>query len=223
MKKIFVLIILIPAFFFTRAQSKTEFGIILGTSYYNGDINHSQQFYSPSFAGGLIIKYNIDKHLAVGLKGFYGSLSGSDSDFDNPENNLRQASFSTSVIDIAALVEFNFMAYSSSGFIKKNDERFTPFVFIGIGGNYVFNSSGFSNPVTIPFGLGIKYNIFDRLTLGLEWSFHKTFNDEIDGVVNIQDAENTPVIHNDDWYSFCGVSLSYKIFKEAIDCPTYNK
>jgi len=221
MKKLFLLIALISTFFFTNEQSKTEIGIILGTSYYNGDINHSQQFYSPSFAGGLILKYNIDKHLAIGVKGFYGSLKGNDNDFSNPENQLRQASFSTGVIDISALVEFNFMSYASSGFIKKNDERFTPFVFLGIGGSYVFNSSGFSNPITIPFGLGIKYNIFDRFTLGLEWSFHKTFNDEIDGVITIQDSENTPVIHNDDWYSLCGISLSYKIFKEAIDCPTY--
>ena len=100
-------------------------------------------------------------------------------------------------------------------------DRFSPFIFIGIGGYYLIGSAGFENPITIPFGLGIKYNIFERLTLGLQWSYQKTFSDQIDGVINIQDANNTPVIHNDDWYSFCGVFLTYKLFKDKIDCPIY--
>ena len=114
------------------------------------------------------------------------------------------------------------MPYTSSGYIKKNNERFTPFIFVGIGSYFLFGSSGIENPITIPFGLGIKYNIFERLTFGLEWSYHKTFNDEIDSVINIQDDNNIPVIHNDDWYSFCGVFLTYKIFRDKFDCPTYD-
>ncbi|OFX84331.1 MAG: hypothetical protein A2W99_01015 [Bacteroidetes bacterium GWF2_33_16] len=223
MRTITLIIVFTVTFFFSFAQGRAEYGLFLGTSYYNGDINHSQQFYSPSLGAGLIAKYNINKHIIVGLKGYYGMLNGNDADFNNPENQLRMASFSTSVIDISVNVEFNFMSFTSSGFLRKNDERFTPFVFIGIGGNYVFNSSGFSNPISIPFGLGIKYNIFERVTLGLEWSFRKTFNDQIDGVINIQDSENTPTIHNDDWYSFCGIFVTYKVFKEAIDCPAYLK
>ncbi len=223
MRGIFFFSVFLFSFFFTSGQGRAEYGLFLGTSYYNGDINHSQQFYSPSLGLGAIANYNLSKHLAVGLKGFYGRLNGNDADFSNSENVVRQASFSTSVIDISAIVEFNFMSYTSSGFIKKNDERFTPFVFLGIGGNYVFNSTDNSTPVTIPFGLGFKYNIFERVTLGLEWSFRKTFNDTIDGVINVQDPENTPSIHNDDWYSFCGLFVTYRVFKEKIDCPAYIK
>jgi len=197
--------------------------VFLGTSYYNGDLNPSQQFSSPSLGLGVLANYNLNKHLVVGLKGFYGMLNGSGNYFNYQENKIMQTSFSTSAIDISAIVEFNFMAYTSSGFIKKNNERFTPFVFLGIGGNYVFGSTDYSNPLSIPFGLGIKYNIFERLTLGLEWSFRKTFNDTIDGVITIQDSENTPSIHNDDWYSFCGLFVTYRVFKEKIDCPAYIK
>lgn len=223
MRKTTILLSFILSFFFSSGQGRAEYGVFLGTSYYNGDINHSKQFYSPSLGLGLMAKYNIDRHIIIGLKGYYGILNGSDADFSEPENQLRQASFSTSVIDVSAIVEFNFMSYTSSGFIKKNNERFTPFAFLGIGGNYVFNSSGYTNPLSIPFGLGLKYSIFERITLGLEWSFRKTFNDQIDGVINIQDSDNNPAIHNDDWYSFCGVFVTYKIFKEAIDCPAYLK
>ena len=204
------------------SQSRTELGLQFGTSYYHGDINASRLFYSPSLAYGLIIKYNLSDHLASTIKTTYGNLKGDDSDFSNIENQQRNASFSTSFFDVSVLFEFNFLPYNSSGYIKKNKNRFAPYMFAGIGANYLFSSGGFKNPVTIPFGLGIKYNIFERLTLGVEWSYSKTFNDKVDGVINIQDDINSPVMHNDDWYSFCGVFLTYKIFRDKIDCPTYS-
>jgi len=172
---------------------------------------------------GVIVKYNLSKHLSARVEGIYGSIKANDADFNESENLLRNASFSANLIDLSAVVEFNFLPYSSSGYIKKNDERFTPFIFVGVGANLLLGSGGFENPITIPFGLGIKYNIFERLTLGFEWSYRKTFNDQIDGVINVQDDNNTPVIHNDDWYSFCGVFVTYKLFRDKFDCPTYNK
>lgn len=221
MKKYALLIFTLFYFSSLSGQSQAEIGAFLGTSYYQGDINKSKIFYAPSIGAGAMVKYNFSHHLTTSLKGFYGRLRGSDSDFDNLENQLRGASFSASVIDLSLQFEFNFLPYTSSGYIKKNDERFTPFVSLGIGANFVLGSGNFENPITIPFGLGIKYNIFERLTLGVEWNYTKTFNDNIDGVVNIQDLSNTPVIHNDDWYSFCGVFLTYKLFRDKMDCPTY--
>lgn len=221
MKKYVLLIFTLFYFSSISGQSQAEFGGFLGTSYYHGDINKSKIFYSPSVGAGAIVKYNFSHHLATSLKGYYGRISGSDSDFDNPENQLRNASFAANVIDLSLQFEFNFLPYTSSGYIKKNDERFTPFVSLGIGANFILGSGNFENPITIPFGLGIKYNIFERLTLGVEWNYTKTFNDNIDGVVNIQDLSNTPVVHNDDWYSFCGIFLTYKLFRDKIDCPTY--
>jgi opacity protein-like surface antigen len=223
MKRILLLCLFVILTKVFLGQSKTEIGFNFGTAYYQGDINHSKLFYSPSLAYGLIVKYNFNNHLSAGINGKYGKLSGNDSDFSNPENQLRGASFSSTLIDVSILFEFNFLPYTSSGYIKKNKNRFAPFIFIGLGGNYIFSSGGFENPITIPFGLGIKYNIFERFTLGLEWSYRKTFNDQIDGVINIQDDQNTPVIHNNDWYSFCQVFLTYKLFRDKIDCPTYNK
>ena len=220
MKKKLLLFIFTISSIFSYCQN-TEIGAFLGTAYYHGDINTSKLFYSPSIGVGAIAKYNLSNHLSTSIKGYYGKLKGSDSDFDGLENQLRGASFTANIIDIAVLVEFNFMPYTSSGYIKKNKNRFSPFIYLGIGGNYILSSGSFENPITIPFGLGIKYNIFERFTLGLEWGYRKTFNDLIDGVINTQDEINTPVIHNDDWYSFCGVFVTYKLFRNKIDCPTY--
>ncbi|MCG8411656.1 MAG: DUF6089 family protein [Bacteroidales bacterium] len=202
-------------------QSKIELGGRLGVSYYQGDINKSKMFYSPAMSFGGIFKFNLNKHLSVKLEGVYGRIQADDADFGEIENKLRNASFSSDLIDLSMVVEFNFLPYTSSGYIKKNNERFTPFVFLGLGANVLLSSDSFKNPVTIPFGLGIKYNIFERLTLGLDWSYRKTFNDELDGVVNVQDKTNEPIIHNDDWYAFCGIFLTYKIFRDKIKCPIY--
>ncbi len=223
MKNYLLLFLLIFTTNLLIGQSKTELGANLGTSYYQGDINNSKLFYSPSMAYGLIVKYNLNNYLSTSIKGYYGKLRGNDYDFNETQNQLRGASFSTGVIDISVQVEYNFLPFTSSGYIKKNKNRFAPFVFLGVGGNFLLSSGGFENPITIPFGLGIKYNIFERLTLGLEWSYRKTFTDQIDGVLNVQDDENTPVIHNDDWYSLCGVFVTYKLFRDKIDCPTYYK
>lgn len=221
MKRYVLLILISFCFFELSGQSKAEIGAFLGASYYHGDMNKSKVLYAPSIAAGALVKYNFSHHFAATLKGMYGKLKASDADFQNLENQLRNESFTANVIDLSLQFEFNFLPYTSSGYIKKNDERFTPYVSLGIGGNFILGSADFENPITIPFGLGIKYNIFERLTLGVEWSYTKTFNDNIDGVVNVQDLSNTPVIHNDDWYSFCGFVLSYKLFRDKIDCPTY--
>lgn len=221
MKKSLLLFIFFYIPFFIFSQSKADLGVSLGVAYYHGDINKSKIFYSPSMAYGVIIKYNVNNYIAVGIKGSYATLSGSDADFDLVENQNRQASFSTNLIDISLTMDYNMLPFTSSGYIKKNKYRFAPYLTLGVGTNYLFSSGGFENPITIPFGLGIKYNIFERLTVGAEWTYRKTFNDLIDGVINVQDDSNTPVIHNDDWYSFCGFFVTYKLFRDKIDCPAY--
>ena len=204
-----------------RAQAKLEVGAMAGVGYYNGDINPSQQFYQPAFAVGGIFKYNISKHFAFRVSGNYLSLSATDSDFSTPTANQRGATFSTNLIDFNIIFEYNFKPYTNFGYVKRNEERFAPYVFLGMGGQYLTNGLGLSNPVTIPFGLGVKYNIFERFTLGTEWGFRKTFTDELDGVKNIQDAQHAPEIHNTDWYSFAGIFLTYKLGEEHIACPAY--
>jgi len=206
-----------------HAQEKLEAGVFAGAGYYNGDINPSKQFYNPSMAIGGIFKYNISKHFAFRVSANYATLGASDADFSSETARLRQAAFSANLIDFNILFEYNFRPYSNFGFVERNKERFAPYVFLGVGGKYLLNDQGFSNPVTIPFGLGVKYNIFERFTLGSEWGFRKTFSDNLDGVKNIQDDQHVPVLHNTDWYAFVGLFLTYKLGEERISCPAYEK
>jgi len=205
----------------TQAQARLEAGVIAGVSYYNGDINPSQQFYRPAFALGGIFKYSLSKRFDLRLSGNYLSLSADDRDFASPVAQLRDASFSGNLIDFNIIFEYNFMPYTNFGYVKRNKERFTPYVFAGIGGHYLLNGRTLANPVTITFRLGVKYNNFERFTLGTEWGFRKTFTDDLDGVRNIQDEQHVPRLHNTDWFSFVGVFLTYRLGEEHIACPAY--
>ena len=72
--------------------------------------------------------------------------------------------------------------------------------------------------MTIPFGFGVKTNLTDRLSAGLEWSYRKTFYDKID---NVESPLGKSILHNNDWYSTYGLFITYKFVKFAADCPVY--
>ena len=88
--------------------------------------------------------------------------------------------------------------------------------------------------LVLPFGIGFKYSLNKRLGLAFEWGVRKTFTDYIDDISTTYyldgesiDPSNTAEIMSDptmihkpyesrgnastnDWYSFIGVSLTYK-------------
>ena len=204
------------------AQRKADIGVLLGGSYYLGDINPSKHFYSPSYTIGGIYRYNFNKRYSLRFNGLYTRLVGNDADFPERNNPLRpDVSFNTNVLDLVAQVEFNFQPYMTGN--EKGE--FSPYLSVGIGYTAVISSSASNSAVTptgttnFPFSAGVKYNVDRRLSVGLEWSFRKTFSDTLDGV---EGSIENGLLHNNDWYAFVGVFITYKFFKFAADCPAYN-
>lgn len=186
-----------------------------------GDLNPSTHFESPSPAVGLIYRYNFHPRSAVRFSGTYQGLSASDPEF----NNGVGASFNTQFMDLAAMFEFNFIPYKTGN----RKLRYTLYTAGGLGYNILLsgdpsvpepNSSHF----TLPFSLGFKFNTGKRLSAGLEWSPRKTFKDSaIDGITNIGELNSDfHLFGNNDWYTFAGVFITYKIFNYREDCPTYD-
>ncbi|MBN1599460.1 MAG: hypothetical protein JW894_14290 [Bacteroidales bacterium] len=207
--------ILIP-FFFTatlciKAQRYSDIGLLLGSSYYMGQINPTRHFYNPSLAFGGLLRYNFNKRYALRISGFYTNLKGSDDDFDRINPDRPNRSFSAPVMDLAAQVEFNFFPYITG----EKKWMYSPYLTGGLG----FASISGMPQFMIPFGLGFKINITDRLSSGLEWSFRKTFTDKID---TVESPLGNTLINNNDWYSFFGIFITYKFVKFAADCPAYN-
>jgi hypothetical protein len=179
-----------------------------------GEMNHSRHFYSPSASGGLIFRYNFNKRNSIRFHGIYAGLKGDPADFGEPYENSGLEPFSTNLVDVGIATEFNFLPYLTT---KTRKERYTPYVTAGLGYSIVLG--GTSSP-NLSYGAGFKYNITTRLSTGIEWTFHKTFDDEIDNAPNIGSIEN-PFFHNKDWYSIVGIFITYKIFDWGLDCAAY--
>lgn len=217
MKKLsgFLLLIILslPAF----GQRNADYGIFGGVSSYLGDINTNRLFYSPLPAGGLFYRYNFHPRQSVRTNIFIGGLQGNDRDFDNPFQQNRDSSFSGTIGEWAVQFEFNFLPYSTQG----KRWNFSPYMAAGAGIAFINTTSLTYQPV-IPFSLGFKINIFKNLGLEAEYGFRKTFYDKFDGLEDNIDPDHKAWLHNNDWYSFAGISLTWKIFSRLAGCPAYN-
>ncbi|UCH14399.1 MAG: hypothetical protein JSV22_00160 [Bacteroidales bacterium] len=212
MKTILILVVLVFSFSLVEAQRNDNIGVFAGTSYYYGDINTNKIFYSPGFAVGGIFRYNLNKRYAFRLSGYFTRLSGDPDDFSDLINDITAArAFNKYIFDAALQVEFNFLPYVPT--VKRWD--YTTYISAGVGYASISNI-----PVTIPFGVGFKLNVTNTICTGFEWSFRKTFNDLIDGAENPTNIDSP--IHNDDWYSFLGIFVTYKFFNFMVDCPAYD-
>ena len=200
------------------SQDIISVGIGAGTSNYLGDYNKTDPFYAPSPSFGGIIKNEFGVRTSLRYSFYYESLQGSTSDFLYLNAPPKQ-SFNKTFMDVSVALEYNFLPYEMYNSKKYN---FSPFVFAGVGMNYLFNTEKNNFPVTIPFGLGIKYNIFERFSIGIEWSARKLFIDTMDGVETVYDSGNEPIIHNNDWYHMTFVFFTFKPFREKIKCPAYD-
>ena len=216
MKKIIIIAVFFGIIIGAKAQKKVDLGIFGGGSYYLGDINQSEQFYSLSYAIGGLYRFNINPRYTIRCSIFYGNLQADDQDFNNRFQQSRGNSFSGTVLDATLQFEFNFIPYSTFG----KAGEYTVYTSGGIGVAFV-NISGPSSPLVIPFGVGTKVNLGKKMGIGIEWGFRKMFYDKLDGFENPIDPEYRSFIHNFDWYSIAGISLTYKIYGGSVDCPAY--
>jgi hypothetical protein len=227
-KRTFIICFLFATVFNASAQKNLDFGIFLGTSYYLGDLNNSKQFYHPHFAYGGLMRYNLGSRWALRASIFGGGLSGDDLDFKFKYQRYRKYSFYTPIVEVTGQLELNFMQYR----IGDKRHNYTPYVHLG--GTFLVASYAIQpyQPV-IPFGIGFKFNVVPRIGMGLEWTFRKTFTDGLDKVgwykhMPTTTTENsyllnkqTGYFHQRDWYSFCGLFITYQIRPSGADCNSY--
>jgi len=212
MKKLIWLFIFtfIPQIIFS--QRKADYGIFGGVSSYFGDINSTKVLYSPRPAAGIFYRYNLHPRHSLRASLFAGGLHADDADFNNSFQQNRAASFSGMVAEMVLQFEFNFFPYSTEG--KKWNS--TPYFAGGIGASLTDTKNVAVCPV-IPFSFGFKINIKKNLGLEAEYGFRKTFYDNFDGLENPTYAWT----HNNDWYTFTGICITWKIFNRFTECPAY--
>jgi len=199
-------------------RPSSEAGIFAGASYYLGEINPRRQFYNPGLSVGALFKHNFTEHHVLRFNMFYGQLKGNDLDFKNDyQQKERMWNFQTSLLDCHIGWEFNFMPY----IINRKTSAQTPYLFAAMGYSMILSSTTgmATHHATIPFGVGYKYRFNDRVAIGCEWGMRKALSDKVDGLLNPGPDGSYSMSHNNDWYSFAGIYLTFKVFEKEFVCP----
>ena len=215
------------------AQTKMTAGPFVGTSWYNGDLNASRQFYRVHPAFGGFLRYAVKDRIAFRAQVNMVNISGAYKYDGNyfPHSQNERYSFNRTLGDVTAMMEINFFSFDHP---FDESARFSPYLAFGLGSTFYnryeeVNGVRTKKPtfvLSLPFGAGVKWKINKRMQMGAEWTFRKTFADDLDVVgfgsgINASDPFNHNVssaIHNNDWYSVVGVYLTFQIFSTGGKC-----
>ena len=221
-------------FFAATAQAQTqttsEIGVGLGGMVYKGDIAPQYQFRNNRPAATVF--YRRDLTAPITLRGALtgGLLRASDANVRGVNSSVaalsaaRQANVKGSLFEVSGALEYNFFDFHN----RKEKVHFTPYVMVGLAAFYAntttqafgagaegFNKSGSMLGLAVPAGFGLKLALSRHWNLGVEAGARKAFTDELDHA-----SLQTPVLvnrHDQDWYFYNGVSISYTFYK--IHCP----
>ncbi|QJD94677.1 outer membrane beta-barrel protein [Mucilaginibacter robiniae] len=180
-----------------QAQS-WELGVTMGGAGYLGDLNQRNPLKVSGLATGAFLKRNFNGYFSAKASYMHAQIEGADSTSKYEQFRNRNLSFATPLNEVALTGEFNFLEYIPS--ISKN--LFTPFIYAGVGAvkynpqatyqGVVYDlrpltTEGQSKPyrqtaVTLPFGVGIKYNVAGRLNLIADLGYRSARTDYIDDV-----------------------------------------
>jgi hypothetical protein len=226
---ILVIIVWISFCSIGNGQYRMAFGAAGGGNFYLGDGNPSYPFLQVQEQYGGLLRFYLSPRYALKINGYYGTLNGSTKYSSNYLPNDAQYAFSKKFWDIGLNLEYNFFPLS----IAKGETNytFTPYIYTGFGMTLLpGGNNGMVTAPHFPFGGGVKWKVFENLTLGAEIGIRKMFTDQLD-TYNAGDVLNDPYnlngssIINNDYYTCFGFFATISIFKHKWRCSsmgTYN-
>jgi hypothetical protein len=207
-KFLFAFVISIPVISFAQNSiiQEGEFGVGIGAAHYFGDLNTKARLNRPKPAATAFFRKNFGNYIALRVGASYARVGYSDVyNMHNEYMQRRNLSFTSSIWELGLQGDFNFYRFMPGD----RDFSFTPYITGGVG---VFNYDPFaylkdekhylrplgtegqgsaayperkpysSMAISIPFGVGIKYSINERINLGLEIVHRFTNTDYLDDV-----------------------------------------
>ncbi len=268
-------IVLLAGMFGELRGQQPSLGVMGGASYYIGELNPYGHFGDGTHGmGGIIYRHPLDKRFLIRGQVSYGKVSGTDADANTNFRRNRNLHFRSDIIEVAGMVEMNFFEHA----IGDEHNIQSPYLFAGLAyfrmnpeakyqgewyqlqplgteGQGVPNSGRdryHLDQIAIPFGLGVKVNLGQWVTLGVEWGMRKTYTDYLDDVSRsymgndrLRDANGDIAAsladrrkrsseegmlagkergdpENDDWYVFSGFTLNFRVARKSSVCSSFN-
>jgi hypothetical protein len=221
-------LLIVMAFFLTpegvKGQAyRMELGFLGGRSFYMGDANNKNLFENEHSSYGLLVRYNLDNRFALKANALVAGISGTTRGISSAYMNGIDINFNNQILDAGVQLEVNFYNYGAPDY-KPGSSRVSPYILLGLGfTRYKADKSQVC--ANIPFGLGIKAKVAPRINLGCEWTFRKTFADDLDYVNNtggfqLQDSVlgSDSWNKNKDWYSILMLYISYDLYGIGSKC-----
>lgn len=183
-------------------------GVSAGVTNYKGDLddNFTLKFTKPGF--GIVGGYKFHPHMGLRLAFNQGWMKASDASAASDVPRLRRnLSFRSPITEASLVLTYEFFANNRK---YKFRPQYTPYLLGGIAA-FVFNPQGkLGNDwidlqprgtegqflvgcpdcpqpyslvqIAIPFGVGLRYKLTDRIDLNFEVAMRKTFTDYLDDV-----------------------------------------
>ncbi|MEZ4948599.1 MAG: DUF6089 family protein [Saprospiraceae bacterium] len=207
--------------FNATAQKDLEIGFFAGIANYQGDLAEGNiQLGETKISLGGLIRYHLSSKFDIRASGFFGTISGDDANSDVLA--FRKYRFQANLAEANLMFEwkvFGKLRYNEVGMFIPS---ITPYIFAGVGytladkttecyhpeclnnGINPFPEPGDRNTfITMPIGIGVKWDFYEYISLGAEWGWRNAFSDYLDGV-SIYGKPG-----NNDWYFFSGATLSF--------------
>lgn len=202
--------------------SRSELGVMVGGSYYIGDLNPMKHFKNTHLAGGILYRFNIHSRLTWRANLMYGFVEGDDFDANRDIIRNRNLSFQTEIWELGSGVEFSYFPfqighdrYKGTAYLlaelalfrmnpttEYNDEQveLQPLGTEGQGTSLSSRSNYSLTQLAIPIGVGARVSLGKRASLGLEYGIRFVFTDYLDDVggyryvdPTVLAAENGPI------------------------------
>lgn len=244
---------------FQTHLSRSELGLILGGSYYIGDLNQFRHFKGTQPAISLIYRYNVNTRLSFRGNFSYGNVVGDDQWATESLLKNRNLNFKSDIFELAAGLEFHYMKfvlgsdrYHGTAYLFAQLALFKMNPKTSYNGEWVYlqplgtegqgSDLNSKHPysliqLAIPIGVGVKFGLGKKATIGIDYGIRKTFTDYLDDIgsgtyvdpVELA-AANGPLsaaVSNQsldgsrfgkrgnattkDWYSFFGLSITFRL------------
>lgn len=203
MQKKLILTLLTVVTFTALTAQDLRLNLFGGMANYNGDLQSRPiTFQQAKYSVGLWASYDINPYVMLRGGLHFAEVRAEDRFQKNPANVLRNLSFATNIIELHAGAEYHFLGMT--------DRVFSPYVFGALAGfhynPYAYDQAGnkvFLKPLstegqglasypdrqpysltqfTVPLGVGVRMVLTDRIDIGAEFGYRKTFTDYMDDV-----------------------------------------